>query len=228
MFTHISMPEIRRPFVEQLPTEKGHYYKTESGMIYPSITTVQHSFPNPGIEAWKAREPNWQQISENSIKVGTALHEIAEEYLNNKPHPIVGRYKPEDFEKNPIELFVEALGPHLNEHVNNVYATETKLYSDELRLAGTVDCVAEYDGVVSIIDFKNSRKPKTPSNLKQSGYYEQTAAYKKMWQFCTKMDVKQAVVLVVSWDNKCRPFIINPDDYLSSLWDTLIKYETLK
>lgn len=225
MFTHIPMPEIRRPFVEQLPTEKGHYYKTESGMVYPSITTVQHSFPNPGIEAWKAREPNWEKISKSSMDVGTAMHEIAEDYLNNRPSKI---YYIDEFEKSPVELFETALKPHLDKHVNNIRATETKLYSDELRLAGTVDCVAEYDGIVSIIDFKNSRKPKTPSNLKQSGYYEQTAAYKKMWQFCTNMDVKQAVVLVVSWDNKCRPFIINPDDYLSSLWDTLIKYETLK
>lgn len=227
MFNHVFMPEIKRPFVKQLDTKKGHYYQTESGKVYPSITTVQHAIPNPGIEAWKAREPNWKQISESSMAVGTALHNIAEDYLNNAKQrldPNTGN----NFEKNPWELFETALKPILDDHVNNIHATEAKLYSDELEIAGTVDCVAEYDGVLSIIDFKNSRKPKTPSNMKQSGYYEQCAAYKEMWRFCTKMDIKQAVVIVCSWDNKGRAHTVNTDDYINSLWDTLIRYEAMK
>lgn len=225
MFTHVTMPDIIRPFVKQVEGVKGHYYQVDDGDIYPSITTVQHSFPNPGIESWKRREPNWEAISNSSMEVGTALHEIAEYDLNNKKHDGFGE---KVFEKDPFELFNEALKPHLDEHVNNIYATETKLYSKTLQLAGTVDCVAEYDGVLSVIDFKNSRRPKTPSNLRDSGYYEQATAYAEMWKFCTEIEVKQAVILVCSWDNKCRAFKVNPKDYINSLWDILIRYEATK
>lgn len=225
MFTHIPMPEIKRPFVRQLDRTDGHYYETDDGKIYPSVTTIQKSIPKPGLDYWKANTPNWEQISKNSTDVGTALHKLAEEYLNNRPQPALGDH---EFEKDPVELFVNALKPHLDDHIDNIYATEAKMYSHELQLAGTVDCIAEYDGMVSIIDFKNSRKPKMPSHIKSSGYYEQMTAYREMWKFCTKHHVEQAVVLVVSWDNKVRPFKVNPDDYLSSLWDQLITYELSK
>lgn len=223
MFTHIKH-EITRPFVKMLDTENGHYYETENGKIYPSITTIIHAFPNPGIERWKATTPNWKEIGDNSMAVGTKLHELAENYLNNTTS---SPYMDNSFEKNPTELF-EILKPHLDEHINNIHATETKLYSDVLELAGTVDLVAEYDGELSIIDFKNSRKPKTPSYMKQSKYYEQCAAYSQMWKQCTGTDVKQVVILVVSWDNKVRPFKVNVDEYMSSLWDMIIKFEYIK
>lgn len=222
MFTHINTPIVKRPFVEQMHSAKGHFYKTENGDIYPSITTVQHAFPNPGIDAWKQREPNWQQISKSSTDVGTALHSLAEDYLNN-----VITYEEGIYEKNPNELFQEALKPHLDEHVNNIYGTETKLYSDKLRLAGTVDCVAEYNGVLSVIDFKNSRKTKTPSNMRDSGYFEQATAYSLMWEFCLKQKVEQAVILVCSWDNKCRAFEIKIEDYFDRLMKKLCQYEIL-
>ena len=223
MFTHIKH-EITRPFVKMLDTEKGHYYETDKGKIYPSITTMIHAFPNPGIERWKSNTPNHEEIGKSSMAVGTKLHELAENYLNNvTPSP----YLDNTFEKNPTELF-EVLKPHLDEHINNIHATETKLYSDSLELAGTVDLVAEYDGELSIIDFKNSRKPKTPSYMKQSKYYEQGSAYSQMWKECTEMNVKQVVILVVSWDNKVRPFKVNVDEYMSSLWDMIIKFEYIK
>lgn len=223
VFNHIKH-EITRPFVKMLDTKEGHYYETESGKVYPSITTVLHSFPNPGIERWKQNTPNWEQIGNNSMAVGTALHTLAEGYLNNLS------LNAQDFsnlEKDPMELF-ESLKPHLDEHINNIHATETKIYSDILELAGTVDLIAEYDGELSIIDFKNSRKPKLPSYVKQAKYFEQGAAYSQMWKECTGMDIKQIVIIVASWDNKIRAFKTTVDEHLSSLWDILIKYEYIK
>lgn len=224
MFNHIKH-DIARPFVKMLDTEKGHYYETNNGKIYPSITTMIHAFPNPGIERWKSTTPNWKEIGDSSMAVGTMMHEIAESYLNNQK--TVKTLADDKYEKDPWELF-EVLKPHLDEHINNIHATETKLYSDTLELAGTVDLVAEYDGELSIIDFKNSRKPKVPSYIKQAKYYEQGSAYSQMWKECTGMEVKQVVIIVVSWDNKVRAFKVNAEEYMSSLWDMIIKFEYIK
>lgn len=222
MFTHIELPKIKRPFVRMLDTVDGHYYETNTGEVYPSITTVLQVNSKDGIDAWKSRigyvEAN--RISKSSMAVGTKLHELIEQYLKNEP-PLID-FDPDIYEKSPVELF-NVTKPLLDKHVNNIYALETKLFSHELKLAGTVDCVAEYDGKLSIIDFKNSRKPKTPSRCKN--YFQQGFGYKKMWNECYNMNIDQVVIIVVSWDNKVRPFIVNANDYESALWDTLIKYE---
>ncbi|NIT99623.1 MAG: exonuclease [Nitrosopumilaceae archaeon] len=221
MFKH-KHHKVTRPFVEMLDTETGHYYKTKSGDIYPSITTMLHSFPNPGIDVWKARTPTWKKISESSMKVGTALHKLIEDYLGNKE---LTNYDPKDFEKDPYELFNVAK-PELDK-LDNIHALEMKLYSDELKLAGTVDCVAEIDGVPHIIDFKNSRKPKYPKYVKDSGYYLQGCAYSQMWHECIGDQIDDMAIFVVSWDNKVRVFKEKVNNHVNELWDTLIKYELL-
>jgi|SRR3990167_6051220 len=234
MFNHIKH-DIVRPFAKEEHTADGHYYRTDKGELYPSITTLFKLLDNKDWYphwvnsvarkmniSYEEAEIECKKIGEGSMKVGTALHLLAELYLNNAD-PCLD--KPDEFDKDPNELF-KTLKEHLDEHVNNIHGTECKLYSDEMKLAGTVDLVAEYDGVLSIIDFKNSRKPKMPSDILKSHYYEQICAYGEMWKFCTNQKIEQGVILVISWDGKVRPFKIKLDDYLSQLWDILLKYRT--
>lgn len=237
MFKHIKH-DIVRPFAKEEHTEDGHYYRTNDGKLYPSITTI---FKLLDSKEWypfwvakvakdmnistKDAEIECKKIGNNSMKVGTALHKLAEKYLNNEEHFILdGGTK---YETNPFDLF-EPLKKHLDEHVNNIHATEAKLYSDEMELAGTVDLVAKYDGVPSVIDFKNSRKPKTPSQVKQHNYFEQICAYGKMWEFCTGQKIEQGIVIVISWDKKVRAFKINLKEHEEALWDKLLEYEDHK
>ncbi len=235
-FKHKNLDKKKRPFVKQLDRDDGHYYQAEDGSIYPSITTIKNlTDPKEWFPFWikKIMRDNdmnedearieAKRIGRASMDVGTALHQLAQDYKENKKE--LTKYDKKDFEIDPNELFIP-LKSWLDEHVNNIYATESKMFSTELQLAGTVDWVAEVDGVLTIGDYKNSRKPKVPSEIIRNKYYEQICAYGKMFEECYGIKIKQGVIVVVSWDGKVRPFKVNLSDYESGLWDMIIKYES--
>lgn len=232
MFQH-TVTNIVRPFAKTDHNESGHYYITEDGKRYPSITTVLKVLDK---KEWYgywvtsvAKKMNisetdakleCQRIGNSSMEIGTVLHEIAEDWLNNiLPHVPIKTY-----EIDVVELF-KPLGDHLDSHVDNIYGLEKQIYSDELELAGTADCIAEYDGELSIIDFKNSRKPKSKSECAKKDYFIQLCAYGKMWEFCTGQKIEQGVILVVSWDGKVKAHIVKLADYEADLMQKLILIE---
>lgn len=225
-----------RNFVKQLPTTEGHYYETKDGKIVPSITTVKSKVADMSwyprwLDSIMRKNPDMsradskieaKRIGHMSMDVGTALHQLAEDHINNRK---LIQYNPGLFEHDPNELFVP-LGKWLDEHIDNIYATESKMYSKELEIAGTVDWVAELDGVLTIGDFKNARKYQHPGDIVKKKHYEQICAYGKMFEECYGVEIKQGVIIVISWDGRVRPFTVNLKDYESSLWDILIKYES--
>ncbi len=234
-FKHKNLGKKTRPFVKEAHRDGGHYYIDNDGNEYPSITTVKSKVADmswyPHWIASIMRKNNMTEeearveadrIGQSSMSVGTALHKLAEDYMNDNSDT---KYHAKDFEKDPNELFVP-LKQWLDEHVDNIYATESKMFNKELQLAGTVDWVAEVDGVLTIGDFKNSRKSKMPGDIKRNKYYEQICAYGKMFEECYGIKVKQGVIVVISWDGKVRPFTVNLQDYESGLWDIIIKYES--
>ena len=206
MFTHI---DVATPKLNTAHSDGQHFYSLD-GRIYPSITTILHSFPNPGIEYWKANTPNWQDIQNESLAVGTELHHIIESYLDNK------------ITESNNGLF-EAIQPELDK-IDNIQALESRLYEPDLFIAGTVDCIAEYCGKNYIIDFKNSRKPKKPYMVKRSGYYEQLTAYSKMWEYCTGQVIDNGMVLIANWDGSVSKFEIHIPDYEENLLAILENY----
>ena len=155
------------------------------------------------------------------MEMGNIVHKLAEEYLSNET---VNEPSSKIEEIDPMDLFVP-LSLHLMEHVDKVHGLEVPIYSDDLQLAGTADCVGEYDGVLSIVDFKNSRKPKTKSQCKSKDYFIQLCAYGKMWEFCTGQKIEQGVILVISWDGKVKPFKVNLSEYEADLYKKLVLVE---
>ena len=156
--------------------------------------------------------------------MGNRIHELAEKWLNN-----ITKFDNTDEEYEvDIEKLFDVLAEHLVDHVDNIHGTEIKLYSDLLELAGTADCVAEYDGELCIIDFKNSRKPKTKSQCNSKDYFIQLCAYGKMWEFCTGKKIKHGVILVISWDGKLKPFKVNLEDYEAKLYQKVVLVEQKK
>ena len=233
MFSHVKH-KIDRQFVETAHTEEGHFYKTESGKTYPSITTVLKVLDTKEwYPFWVAKVARDEEITEaqaeirckeiggNSMEMGNIVHKLAEEYLSNET---VNEPTSKIEEIDPMDLFLP-LSLHLMEHVDNVHGLEVPIYSDDLQLAGTADCVGEYDGVLSIIDFKNSRKPKTKSQCKSKDYFIQLCAYGKMWEFCTGQKIEQGVILVISWDGKVKPFKVNLSEYEADLYTKLVLVE---
>ena len=164
------------------------FYVTPDGNSYPSITTILSQQENLGIEAWKAKvgEKEAKRISKESMRIGTAVHQMAEFYLSN----YIIKLKNE--EKKIVDTFNRLR--FLLGNINNIVGVEIPLFSDLLRVAGTTDCIAEYNGELSVIDFKTSRRPKKEEWI--DDYYMQTFAYKLMFEEMTGIEIKQIVILV--------------------------------
>ena len=164
------------------------FYITPDGNSYPSITTILSLQEKPGIDKWREKvgEKEAKRISQDSMRIGTAVHQMAEFYLSN----YIIKLKDED--KKIVDTFNRLR--FLLGNINNIVGNEIALYSDLLRVAGTADCIAEYNGVPSVIDFKTSRKPKKEEWI--DDYYMQTFAYKLMFEEMTGIEIQQIVILV--------------------------------
>ncbi len=166
------------------------YYLTPDGNSYPSITTILSQQENLGIEAWKERvgEKEAKRISKESMRIGTAVHQLAEFYLSNV------QVKLDKEEKKIVDTFNRLR--FLLGNINNIVGLEIPLFSDLIRVAGTCDCIAEYNGKLSIIDFKTSRRPKKEEWV--DDYWMQTFAYKLMFEEMTGIEIQQVVILIAS------------------------------
>ena len=183
------------------PLEREHidgvrYYKIpdeEELIKMVSITSVTSHFNKEIFVKWRKRVGNEEadKITKAATGRGTDMHTLTEHYLKNENLP----------EVRPISdfLFKIAKG-HLNK-INNIYALEGPLYSKELGLAGTVDCIAEYDGELAIIDFKTSKKPK-PRNWIEH-YFVQCMAYGCMLYEMKGISIKKLVIIMACENGEC-------------------------
>ena len=164
MFNHIyyDIPKLER----KTSADGSRVYETPSGRAYPSVTTVTGLHNKQAILDWRKRvgaeEAN--RISTTAAKRGTRIHTLCESYLNNEP------VEPNLFD---TETF-KAIKPYLN-NIQDVHCLETPLYSDHLEVAGTVDCIAKYNGKMSVIDFKTSTRKKSRDDI--HNYFMQCSAY---------------------------------------------------
>jgi len=168
------------------------FYVTPDENAYPSITTILSLQDKPGLKKWRedVGEKEAKRISQESMRIGTAVHQMCEFYLSN----YIIKLKDED--RKIVDTFNRLR--FLLGNINNIVGNEIALYSDLLRVAGTADCIAEYNGVPSVIDFKTSRKPKKEEWI--DDYYMQTFAYKLMFEEMTGIEIKQVVILVACID----------------------------
>ena len=166
-------------------------YVTPLGDVYPSITSILGSQPKPGIDEWKKKvgEEEATKIIEESTKIGTGVHDLCEKYLYNMPLHC------EDEEI--ISVFNRLR--FLLGNINNIYGLEIPLYSNVLKIAGTADCVAEYNGVLSVIDFKTSRKIKREDWIED--YFIQAFFYSAAFFEMTGALPEQIVILIAVRDS---------------------------
>lgn len=179
------------------------FYLTPDGKNYPSVTTVCSLLNKDGISEWVERvgaeEAN--KIRQRAANRGTRIHKLCEDYLQNKTvTPSIT-----DFEmwKN--------LRPLLN-NIGDVFGLEVPLYSNYLKVAGTVDCVATWNGRFSVIDFKTSTKLKLEENIKS--YFMQAAAYAVMWEERYKRPINTLVIIIAVDDELPQVFIEKRDTWI--------------
>ena len=205
-FTHISLPtDPIKLFTETINGKR--FYVLPDGKKYPSITTVLSDRNNEGITKW--RESVGEQVAKNimrsAAKRGTAVHTLTEDYLNNK-----------ELSKQavlPTALFT-ILKTELD-HINNIVMQEESLCSHKWGVAGRVDCIAEFKGKLSVIDFKTSTKDKKEEWVEN--YFIQTAAYCEMYEEQYGQPIDQIVILIVTEEGATQTFIKNKKDYLPLL-----------
>ena len=182
-------------------------YQTPTGEGYPSVTTVLSILGKEDLAAWRRRvgEEEANRISTQAARRGTAVHKLCEDYLNNNPD-----YKNKHMPAN-IDMFSK-MRPILDERINNIWYQECFLYSNELQTAGQVDCIAEWDGELAVVDFKTSRKLKKEEWI--LNYYMQVSFYAKAFEEMTGTKINKGVVFIGVDNEDPQVFQFDTNDYI--------------
>lgn len=199
-------------------TDTGRVYLCPDGSSFNSVTTVLKVLSEDAIQAWRKRvgPEVANQIGVRAANRGTAVHSIIERYLDNE----------EDYAKDVMPDVLQSfndLKPILDERLTEIRALEAPLYSTHLKLAGRVDCVGVFDGKLSIVDFKTSRKLKKRDWI--TNYFAQEAAYAIMWEERTRMPITQLVTLITVDNEQPQVFIEHRDNWTDLLFEAIEKYK---
>ena len=190
MFNHV---DIEIPRLSRETIDGVRYYDTPDGRKLVSITSVISHHNRDIFTKWRKRvgvnEAN--KITKAATSRGTDMHTLTEHYLLNKKLPSV----------QPLSDFLFKQAKPTLDKIDNIHAIEQSLFSKQLGVAGTVDCIAEYEGELAVIDFKTSKKPKPEAWVE--GYYVQCAAYACMLYEMTGIPVKKFVIIMSCEDGEC-------------------------
>jgi genome maintenance exonuclease 1 len=194
MFNHV---ELNLPELERETIDGVRYYKVptiEELLRLVSITSVTSHKNREFFAKWRKKvgEEEANKITNQATSRGTDMHTLAENYLLNVPN--LPKVQPLS------ELLFQIAKPELDK-INNIHALERSLYSLVLGIAGTVDCIAEYNGELAIIDFKTSKKPKPREWIEH--YFVQCAAYACMLFELTGIAVKKFVIIMSCENGEC-------------------------
>jgi genome maintenance exonuclease 1 len=189
------------------------FYETPEG-IFPSVTTVVGFEKQQFFSEWRQKNP---EESKRVTTRGTKFHSLIEKYLNNEDIDY------ENLHSGNKALF-SLLKPELDK-IDNIIAIESPLWSKTLKLAGRTDCIAEYDGKLTIIDFKASTKEKRVRDI--DNYFAQATAYALMFQERTGIIVENFAILIACEDGLKQVFQGNPLHYVKSLHKLITKYRKI-
>lgn len=207
---------VEKVWVEEIndlsTTDKNgsRWYECPIGSL-PSVTTVTGFEKAAFFAKWQRENP---KESKRVLARGNQLHSTIEDYLNNEEIDLSSI--------PPVEsqLFLQ-MKKELDK-IDNIHELETPLWSEATMLAGRVDCVAEYDGKLSIIDFKGSTRKKRQKDI--TNYFLQATAYAIAWQERTNIPIHNFVILISSEDGSVQAFQGNPVDYAKELLDVIKRF----
>jgi genome maintenance exonuclease 1 len=219
-FNHIELPELQFE-LESETTDSGRVYSTPDGKKYPSITTVLSDYNKKAIYEWRQRVGNEEanRVSKAASGRGTRLHNAVEKLLLNEMTDMKRRAIMPD----ALPLYHQ-IEPILKEKVNNIYGIEQPLYSHKLKVAGRCDCIAEWEGVISIVDWKTAKRHKNKEDI--TNYFMQAAAYAEMFGEITGRDINQIVIALANDTPTPQIIIEEKTKYLSSLNNYLERYHS--
>ena len=208
MYIHCP-PMVLPDLKSETHSDGKRYYTTPSGKRLPSVTTVVGAMKKQAIMEWRNRvgEVEANRISKLATGRGNRVHDLAERYLKNEKIDWV-REMPDS-----VEMF-RTLIPHLH-RINNIHYIEQSLWSEQIGLAGRVDLIAEWDGVLSVIDFKTSKKIKKKEDIQD--YFAQCTAYAGMYEEHVSVPVDQIVIVMAVENEEPLIFIEKTGDHINTL-----------
>ena len=205
MFKHVKLNEevLPKSLGVKGKNQNGVRYYTIDGVNMPSVTSILGQIPEKqvGLQAWRnaVGEKMANYISTTAINRGKTTHTLIENHLNNEDEKSVGITA-----VTPLGLF-RIMKPYLA-RLNNIHCLEEYLYSKEIGVAGQVDCIAEYKGKLSVLDFKSSTKQRDRDY--NYGNFLQTAAYAKMFEeLYPDKKIEQTIVLASCEDGYVQEWI---------------------
>lgn len=202
------------PVVKRITLPEGRLYETPSGNRYPSVTTVTGQLTKHHIDAWRKRvgDAEADRISKQAADRGTRIHSYCE-------HHLLG-------EAMQVDMFDADMWSDMKpvvDNIDNIHALEAMLYSDKLRMAGTVDCIGEYKGTLSVIDFKTSKRPKNRADIDH--YFIQATAYSVMFEELFGIAVPDITIIIGVDHDLPQVFQARRKDYILRLVELRQQYE---
>ena len=203
-------PPVELPDLSSVTMPGGsRFYNLPDGTKLPSVTTVVGAQKKQMFIEWRKRvgDEEANRVTKKATSRGTNVHKICENYLNNEPSYMKG------IMPDALEMFL-SIKPFLNK-INNIHYQEVALWSKRLGLAGRVDCIGEYDGVLSSIDFKTSKRVKSHEDIED--YFWQTTAYALMYEEIVGVPIDQLVIIMAVENNKPLIFKQKTADHIDGL-----------
>ena len=209
-FNFIDLDKSKLPVTKGKKIDGFRFYDID-GKAYPSITTVLGIQKKAQLQEWRDKigenVANWEMG--RAARRGKATHTLIEQYLKG--------LTPSERGVLPLGLF-RLIKPYVDQ-IDNIHCLETIMYSKELTIAGQVDCIAEYNGKLSVIDFKTANKERQESWIEN--YFMQTTAYAKMYEEIFGKKIEQIVILLASEDGSTQYFIKETKDYMTPLMKSI-------
>jgi genome maintenance exonuclease 1 len=219
-FNFIQLDENKLPKVKGKKVDGFRFYDID-GKHYPSITSVLSIRKKEGLDKWRAsigeEVANWEMG--RAARRGKATHTLVEQYLKGET--------PSIRDVLPLGMF-KLMKPYLDQ-IDNIHCLETVMFSHKLTVAGQVDCIAEYNGKLSVIDFKTANKERQESWVEN--YFLQTTGYSMMYEEIFGKKIEQIVILIAGEDGTMSSFIKDRKDYEKTLIesvDSFYKYYQLQ
>ena len=212
-FNFIDLDKSKLPVTKGKKVDGFRFYDID-GKAYPSVTSVLGFKKKAELQGWREKigenVANWEMG--RAARRGKATHLLVEEYLKGKT--------PSERGVLPLGLF-KLLRPYIDQ-IDNIHLLETIMYSPKLTIAGQVDCVAEYNGKLSVIDFKTANKERQESWI--DNYFLQTTAYAQMYEETFGKSIDQIVILLASEDGSVQNFVKEKKDYMTPLMKSIDEF----
>ena len=209
-FNFIDLDKSKLPVTKGKKIDGFRFYDID-GKAYPSITTVLGIQKKEQLQDWRNKigedVANWEMG--RAARRGKATHTLIEQYLKG--------LTPSERGVLPLGLF-RLIKPYVDQ-IDNIHCLETIMYSKKLTIAGQVDCIAEYNGKLSVIDFKTANKERQESWIEN--YFMQTTAYSQMYEEIFGKKIEQIVILLASEDGSTQSFIKETKDYMTPLMKSI-------